>query len=85
MFLLIMVSFGHLVIGVWNLILRLLRNTLNSSFCGSPRGEAEGLTAESIKILSSIIDPALSRRMTEIEFYNSLHYELLFIGFNHNL
>ncbi|MFH1442212.1 MAG: hypothetical protein ABIH18_09275, partial [Candidatus Omnitrophota bacterium] len=47
--------------------------TSNLSFCGSPRGEAEGLTAESIKILSSIIDPALSRRMTEIEFCNSLH------------
>ncbi|MFH1440742.1 MAG: YkgJ family cysteine cluster protein, partial [Candidatus Omnitrophota bacterium] len=45
----------------------LLQNTSNLSFCGSPRGEAEGLTAESIKILSSIIDPALSRRMTEIE------------------
>ncbi|MFH1441212.1 MAG: nucleotidyltransferase domain-containing protein [Candidatus Omnitrophota bacterium] len=50
----------------------LLQNTSNLSFCGSPRGEAEGLTAESIKILSSIIDPALLRRMTEIEFCNSL-------------
>ncbi|MFH1442202.1 MAG: hypothetical protein ABIH18_09220 [Candidatus Omnitrophota bacterium] len=53
--------------------MRLLQNTSNLSFCGSPRGEAEGLTAESINILSSIIDSALSRRMTEIEFCNSLY------------
>ncbi|MFH1442180.1 MAG: hypothetical protein ABIH18_09105, partial [Candidatus Omnitrophota bacterium] len=55
--------FFKLFFGIWSL----LQNTSNLSFCGSPRGEAEGLTAESIKILSSIIDPALSRRMTEIE------------------
>ncbi len=46
--------------------LRLLQNTSKLSFCG--------LTAESIKILSSIIDPALSRRMTEMEFRNSLPF-----------
>ncbi|MFH1440626.1 MAG: hypothetical protein ABIH18_01080, partial [Candidatus Omnitrophota bacterium] len=45
---------------------------LNLSFCGSPRGEAEGLTAESINGLSTIIDPALSRRMTAMEFCNRL-------------